>query len=242
MPMYNSARYVAESIESVMAQTYTNWELLVVDDGSTDGSVDIVREYTARDERIHLLFNDNHTGMPSGPRNHGMKHATGECIAFLDSDDLWMKDKLALQVEMFKDKDTVAVFSDYEKIDEEGNAAGRIVHAPAYTTYSKLLYSNVIGNLTGMYDVRKVGKKFMLHIHHEDFAFWLSVLKEGGVARNVGRVTAQYREHSGSVSANKLKILKWHWDVLRDVEKLSLANAAWHYCFYAYKAFMKSRI
>lgn len=242
MPMYNSARYVAESIESVMTQTYTNWELLVVDDGSTDGSTDIVMGYALKDKRIQLLLNDYHVGNPSAPRNYGIEHAKGDYIAFLDSDDIWLPEKLSIQLELFNQEDTVAVYSDYEKIDEDGNRASRIVHAPSYVNYPKLLYSNVIGNLTGMYDVSKVGKRYMLNIHHEDFAFWLSVLKDGGVARNAGVVTALYREHNDSLSANKLKILKWHWDVLRKTEKLDLIDAVMHYVVYAYNAFRKSLI
>lgn len=242
MPMYNSAKFVAESIESVISQTYKNWELIIVDDGSTDGSLEIVNNYAYRDKRIKLINNPTHIGMPSAPRNFGIHHAKGDYIAFLDSDDIWLKTKLEQQIKLFNNNNTVAVFSDYEKIDENGNRNSRIVKAPECVNYKKLLYSNVIGNLTGIYDVRKVGIKKMLHIHHEDFAFWLSVLKEGGVARNTGTVTALYRGHNQSISANKLKTMRWHWNILRNVEKLNVADAAWHFTFYAAKALRKSRI
>lgn len=240
--MYNSARYVAESIDSVMTQTYPHWELLVIDDGSKDDSVRIVEQYVKNDDRIQLLFNDKHVGNPSAPRNYGIERAKGDYIAFLDSDDIWLPEKLSIQLELFNQEDTVAAYSDYEKIDEHGNRASRIIHAPASVNYRTLLYSNVIGNLTGMYDVTKVGKKYMLNIHHEDFAHWLSVLKDGGLARNAGAVTALYREHSGSLSSNKLKTLKWHWDVLRKTEKLSPINAMIHFAVYAFNALRKSLI
>lgn len=242
MPLYNSERYVAEAIESVIAQTFTNWELIVVDDGSTDKSCEIVLEYVSKDARIKLLHNPSPNRMPSSPRNIGIQAAEGKYIAFLDSDDIWLKEKLSQQLDLFKDKRTAVVYSDYEKIDEHSHRSARIVKAPKYTDYQKLLYSNVIGNLTGMFDVSKVGKKYYLDIHHEDYAFWLSILKKGYIARSTKTITALYREHSNSMSSNKFRNMSWQWHILRNVENINLFRSSMYFISYLIKGFMKSII
>lgn len=158
MPMHNSASYVGEAITSVLKQTYPHWELLVIEDASKDNSCDIVRTYQEQDSRIHLLINDHHTGRPSSPRNMGVKHAKGRYIAFLDSDDVWFPEKLQQQIPLFEDEKVAIVYSNYEKMDEAGHRANRVVKAPPCATYNQLLSGNVIGNLTGIYDRQKVGK------------------------------------------------------------------------------------
>ena len=158
MPMHNSSCFLREAIESVQAQTYPDWELLIVDDASTDESIIIAREYEKSDSRIHLLINDNPIGIPSSPRNVGLKAAKGRYITFLDSDDLWFSQKLEQQLPFFSDNRTAIVFSNYEKIDEKSTRANRVISAPAIATYKSLLKGNVIGNLTGIYDTKKVGK------------------------------------------------------------------------------------
>ncbi len=243
MPMYNSVAFVGKAIESVIAQTYPHWELLVVDDGSTDSSCDVVRAYAVRDSRVQLLINDNPVGMPYAPRNYGIQHAKGDYIAFLDSDDMWLREKLSQQLAVFhRDQRTAVVYSDYEKIDEKGRRSARIVTAPRKTNYQQMLYGNVIGNLTGIYDVRKVGKNYFTNVHHEDYAFWLSILKSGYIARNTSTVAALYRVRKQSVSANKLRILSWQWHIYRRVEHIGVLRSAYYYMFYAVSALRKSFI
>jgi len=240
MPMHNSEKFVGKAIESVMGQTYPHWELLVIDDASTDHSCDVVRAYARQDSRIQLLKNDNPTGMPFAPRNYGIERAKGDFIAFLDSDDMWLREKLAQQVPLFfRDNRTAVVYSDYEKVDEEGHRAARIVAAPRKTSYQQLLYGNVIGNLTGIYDVRKVGKYYFKNIHHEDYAFWLSVLKSGYTARSTQTVTALYRVRDDSVTSSKFRIVPWQWIVYREVEHISFFRSMYYYMFYAVKALRK---
>ncbi len=241
MPMYNSESYVGKAIESVIGQTYPNWELLVVDDGSTDRSCEIVRAYAVRDRRVQLLVNDNPVGMPYAPRNYGIQHAKGDYIAFLDSDDMWLREKLSQQLVVFhRDQRTAVVYSDYEKIDEKGRRSARIITAPRKTNYQQMLYGNVIGNLTGIYDVRKVGKNYITNVHHEDYAFWLSVLKSGYIARNTQTVAALYRVRNASVSANKLRLISWQWHIYRKVENIGILRSAYYFCFYAVGALRKS--
>ncbi len=241
-PCYNAGEFLSQSIESVLDQTYSNWELLIIDDESTDGSRDIVETYAKRDSRIHLLINDKHVGMPYAPRNFGIKHAKGDYIAFLDSDDVWLPNKLADQIPLFEDSRVAVVFSDYEKINEVGVRAGRCIRTPKIVNYSKLLYSNVIGNLTGVYDVKKVGKVYFKPIHHEDYAFWLSVLKKGFVALSTQSVTALYRVRDGSVSSHKMTVASWQWNIYRNVEHIGFLRSCCYFAVYAFKAFRKSMI
>ena len=242
MPMHNSERFVGAAIESVLSQTYRNWELLVVDDACTDKSRSVVEQYVAQDSRVCLLTNDNPVGMPYSPRNYGIKHAKGDYIAFLDSDDMWLPNKLSEQLPLFKDSRVAVVFSDYEKIDEDGNRAGRCVKTPKLVNYSGLLYSNVIGNLTGIFDVTKVGKNYFQPIHHEDYAFWLSILKRGFVARSTQSVHSLYRVREDSVSSRKLVVASWQWKVYREVEHLPLLRSCCYFGVYAFKAFKKGLI
>jgi glycosyltransferase involved in cell wall biosynthesis len=242
MPLYNSAPFLGASIESVINQTFRHWELLIIDDCSSDDSYQIAQEYAAKDRRIRVLQNNNPKGMPSAPRNIGVQAAKGRYIAFLDSDDLWFPQKLEQQLALFKDNRTAIVFSNYEKIDENGMRSNRIVTAPRYATYRSLLYGNVIGNLTGIYDTRKVGKVTIQNIHHEDYVMWLAILKQGYRAKNTGTTLAAYRVNSTSVSANKMKVIQWQWSIYRDIEHLSLLRSTFYFVSYAFKAFYKSLI
>lgn len=242
MPMHNSEKYVGEAISSVIGQTYNKWELLVVDDLSTDDSCEIVKEYAKKDSRIHLLSNNRHLGMPSAPRSFGVQHAVGRYIAFLDSDDCWLSDKLEEQIPLFDSPKVAIVYSNYEKITEDGKRTGRKVVAPPQINYSHMLYGNIIGNLTGVYDREKAGTVPIPDVHHEDYAMWLSILKKGFIGRNTNATHALYRVMSSSVSSDKLSLLSWQWNIYRKTEKLSLIKSAYCYLHYAINAYRKRRI
>ena len=242
MPMHNSAHFLRDAIESVLAQTYTNWELLIVDDASTDDSIKIARDYEKSDLRIRLLINDNPIGIPSAPRNVGLKAAKGQFIAFLDSDDFYLPQKLEHQLPLFANKDVTVVFANYEKMKEDGTRNNRIIYAPPITTYKALLKGNIITMPAGIYDRSKVGTVFMQHKHHEDYVMWLDILRKGGIAQNTETVVAVVRVRDASVSSNKLKTIGWQWNVYRNVEKLSVFQSAYYFLFYAFKAFHKSLI
>lgn len=242
MPMHNSEAYLTEAIDSVIAQTYTNWELIIIDDSSTDRSVEIAKEYANKDIRISLHACPKHTGLPGTPRNLGINYAKGQYIAFLDSDDIWLPEKLNQQLPFFKDVRTAVVYSDYEKIDEYSHRSARIITAPEYIDYKHLLYGNVIGNLTGIFDIKKVGKNYFIDIHHEDYAFWLSILKKGYIARNTQTITALYRERSNSVSSKKWKNITWQWNIYRNIEHISFIRSLFYLFFYAIKALQKNII
>lgn len=241
MPVHNAAKYLEEAIYSVVAQSYKNWELIIVDDASVDNSLDIARNMAAQDSRIRVLVNENPTGYPATPRNVAIDAAKGKYIAFLDSDDMWLPEKLEQQLSMFATDDSLAVvFSNYEKIDKKSQRRNRVVVAPRETTYRKLLLGNTIGNVTGIYDAERVGKVYFMLVRHEDYAMWLSILKRGFVARNTETVTALYRVTDESVSSSKIHLLSWQWNIYRNVEGFGIIRSLYYYINYAIRGFIKS--
>lgn len=242
-PVYNAHLFLRKSAQSVINQSYSNWELLIIDDCSTDNSVSIIQELVQQDNRIKYFRTDRPSGSPILPRNIGIENAKGRFIAFLDSDDVWLPNKLETQLKMFEQYEDMAIcFSNYEKMTEEGERNNRVVQAPAVTAYKQLLLSNVIGCLTAIYDTQKVGKVFFQNHSHEDYILWLEILKKGYIARNTNTVEALYRVRENSVSSNKLKTLSWQWDIYRNVEKIGLFCSCYYFMNYAYRAYKKSRI
>lgn len=242
-PCYNSQAYIAEAIESVLIQTFPYWELLVVDNCSTDNTASIIQRYVLQDSRIKYLKTNTPSSSPVSPRNIGVSKARGRYIAFLDSDDAWLPDKLERQMAMFeKHADMAICFSNYEKMAENGERNDRIIKAPERVTYKQLLLGNVIGCLTAVYDTEKVGKMYFPNHSHEDYILWLSILKRGYVARNTGTVEALYRVREHSVSSNKLKTLSWQWDIYRHVEGIGLLKSAYYFANYACRAVRKAMV
>jgi len=239
-PNYNCARFIGQTIESVLSQTYRNWEMLIVDDCSTDNSVEIIEKYIKQDERIKLFSTDKKTGSPVEPRNIGIKNAQGRYIAFLDSDDIWLPKKLENQIKQFNDDKVVIVFSYYEKISEKGVRKNRIITSPSSITYNNLLKGDCIGSLTAIYDTGKVGKYYLKHIGAEDYAYWLSILKSNYIARNTNTVEALYRIRNNSLSTNKIISAKWTWDIYRKELKLNIIKCVYYYIFYLIKAIIKT--
>lgn len=242
IPCHNSQDFLVQAIDSVRAQTYVDWELLIVDDCSTDESATIIQQYVQQDNRIHYLKTDKLSGSPTLPRNIGIQHAQGRFIAFLDSDDIWFPNKLEEQLLLFENDETVIVFSDYEKISEQGVRNQRIVSAPNFTSYKHLLHGNVIGCSTALYDTEKVGKVYFENVSHEDYVLWLTILKKGFIARNTGKVHALYRVRTSSVSSNKWKALLWQWNIYINVEKVGYMRAAYYFLSYLIKAYKKRKI
>ena len=239
MPAYNAGRFIEQSILSVVSQTYTDWELIVVDDCSTDNTAEIVQRYARKDNRIKYSRRDSPSGSPSMPRNEAIMLSKGRYIAFLDSDDVWLPDKMQHQLALFSNPDAAIVFSDYRKMDEDGNVHSRAITAPPKITYRKLLQNNYLGCLTVVYDTQKVGKVLFEKKGHEDYILWLSILKKGFSAYNTCSVEAIYRVGRGSVSANKFKVLKWTWDIYRNDQELGIASASYYFAHYAIKSMLK---
>lgn len=241
MPAHNAAKTIGESIESVLSQTFTDWELLIINDSSTDETEQIVSEYSQKDSRIKLLHTDKSVGKPFYPRNIGIKAAEGRFIAFLDSDDVWLATKLEKQIPLFVDEKVAIGFSYYEKFasNKAESNKNRVIKSPASVSYKSALYGNPIGNLTGMYDTQKVGKIFYEDAGHEDYILWLTILKKGFVAKNTNTVEARYRVAEKSVSSNKGKAAYWTWNIYRKILGFNIIKAAFCYSIYMVKGVFK---
>lgn len=228
MPAYNCVDYIAESIRSVQNQTYQNWELIVADDNSTDGTVNMVRSMAADDNRILLLEADINLG-PAAARNRAINAAQGNYIAFLDSDDIWFPDKLRKQISFMEQTGYGFTYTAYEKINERSEKMGIVVSAPKSVNYSSMLYrGDPIGNLTVVYDATKLGKFYVPDIKkRNDFALWLKIMHACERAYGLNEVLASYRVRSGSISSTrKSELLKYYWKLYHDIEKLSNVKAS----------------
>jgi glycosyltransferase involved in cell wall biosynthesis len=238
-PCYNCSAFIAQTIESVLAQTYQNWEMIIVDDCSTDDSREKICSYIKSANRIKLFKTIACSGSPVEPRNIGIQKAQGRYIAFLDSDDIWLPTKLENQIPFFKNIDIAIVFSYYEKIGHAGNRNNRIILSPGTVTYKKLLKGNCIGCLTSVFDTVKTGKLFFQKIGHEDYAFWLTILRRGYIAQNTNTIEALHRVRDSSLSSNKFIASKWTWNIYHDFLRLSWIESLYYFSFYFIKAIIK---
>jgi len=238
MPNFNGAQYLRCSLESVVCQIYKDWELLIIDDSSTDDSRSIINDYIKRDSRVQCIYLKENCGV-SNARNLGISKAVGRYIAFLDSDDLWYSDKLLRQVNFLKNENLPATCSSYDLIDFKGEVIGsRSVSAPF--NYSDMLKSNRIGNLTGIYDSYKLGKVFMEDMGHEDYTLWLSIVRRIGCVYPISDSLAQYRISADSLSSSKYKAALWQWDIYRKYLGMSRFKSLYYFVWYACYGFLKS--
>lgn len=238
-PCYNAFDYIIETINSVLNQSYDSWEMIIIDDCSTDDSWQIIESYASKDSRIKYLNTGKPSGSPSLPRNIGIENASGKFIAFLDADDLWLPDKLERQVKFMEENNYDLSYSFYEKMDWQGNRNNRIIQTRDVTTYNNLLKSNSIPCLTSMIRKDVIGKTRFKQIPQEDFCFWLDILKKGVIAYNLKEVTALYREAKNSRSANKLDMFKGYWNVIRNHQNIPLFPACYDMITYTILGFAK---
>lgn len=233
-PAYNAARFISEAIESVLRQTYTNWEMIIVDDCSTDDTIEIVQSYIEKDERIKLYQLEENGG--SGvARNRAMDESQGRFIAFLDSDDVWMADKLTRQIEFMLDNGIAFSFTKYVRMQEDGTVTDAITDAPATVEYDNLMKHCVIGCLTVVLDRSKIGEQRMLEIRtRQDYAFWLTLTRQGFNAYGLPEVLAKYRLVENSISSNKLKAAQQNWRLYYEIEDQPLWRSLWYFANYAF--------
>ena len=217
MPNYNSERFIDETINSVLSQTYQNWELLIVDDCSTDKSVEIIKSYCDRDLRIKLFVNEKNSGAAAS-RNRALRESTGKWIAFLDSDDLWLPEKLEKQLAFMVDNGYKFSYTKYEHIDENSVSTGTVVTGPNRLTKRKMFRYCYPGCLTVMYDSDAVG---LLQIDERigngenDYALWLKAVKKAD-CYYLGEILAKYRVRKVSLShGKKLRLVKNHYYLMR---------------------------
>lgn len=237
IPFYNAVSTLGQAIASVQAQTRPDWEALLVDDGSTDGSVDVAKRAVAMDPRLRLLHPPTRLGA-AGARNLGIQSARGRYIGFLDADDLWLPQKLELQVPKLLAGAPI-VFSSYRRIDLNGRPMSE-VRARSRVRYRDALGGNPIGCLTGIWDRARFPQARMPDLPLcEDYAFWLSLLREGAEASGLPEVLAEYRVSPHSRSARKLRAARGTWQVLR--QEFGLRSAAGGFALYAIRA-MRQRL
>lgn len=239
-PIYNSESFVADAVLSIMRQTFSDWELIAIDDCSTDGSAHVVNAFLANDARIRLVQLPRNSGVAIA-RNKAIELATGRYIAFLDSDDLWCAVKLQRQIEFMQSKDIAFSYSAYERLNESGNVLG-IIGAPERLAYADLLKTCSIGCLTAMYDTHKLGKIYMpTNTKREDFATWLKMLKKVEYAYGVNEVLAQYRVYAAQSSAKKTEMAKETWRLYRDVERLGFIKSMYYFSHYAVRGVLRAK-
>ena len=236
MPCYNAEKYIRKSIDSVINQSFSNWELIIVNDGSKDNSLSIIQDYASKNSRVKYIDCPVPSGSPAEPRNIGIREAKGRYIAFLDSDDIWTPDKLESQLILFASGDYIIVYCDYESITETGERMNRKVKEPESCNFRLLQKYNCIGCSEAMLDTAKIGKPQFKKIGHEDYLFWLEIMKNGGVAINTNKVQLLYRERNSSVSSNKFQAAKWAWDIYRKELKFPLFKASFCFTCYLLKA------
>lgn len=221
-PNYNCARFISQTIESVLAQTYANWEMLIVDDCSTDGSYEIALEYAAKDSRIKVFRNEQNSGAAIS-RNRAIEESKGEYLAFLDSDDLWMPEKLEKQIAFMHENNCDFSFTEYEHIDEESNSLLKVARVIKHLTYTKMMFHCFPGCLTVIYNQNAVGKVYARDIKkNNDNALFYPVLRKCHNAMGMSEVLGLYRIRKGSISRNKFKMIKPYITVLHDFEKHNL--------------------
>lgn len=239
-PCYNAAQTIQETISSVKGQTYTNWELLIVDDGSNDDSIAILKKEAESDKRICYKILNQNVGA-AGARNEALEMAKGKYIAFLDSDDLWLPEKLSKQVSFMEEHALPFSFTNYRIIKEDGERTERVVVGPEIIDFEFLLKNTIIGTLTVMLNSELVGPIKMTSVRDctEDYALWLSILRKGITAVQLNEELAYYRKSSQSDSGNKLKSAKKTWNTYRKTQGLPFIRTLWYFSHYSINAYRK---
>lgn len=239
-PMYNSEKFVEATIRSVINQTYKNWEMIIVDDCSTDNSSNIVKLYVENDSRIKYIRTKSNKGV-SYARHLALKVAKGQFIAFLDSDDIWNENKLDKQISFMIEKNCAISFTSYELMDENNERLGKIINVPSKVDYNTLLKGNILGCLTVVVDKSKLDFEMKMRgVRHEDYVLWLSILKKGNIAYGINENLALYRKSSNSLSGNKIKSAMWTWNIYRNIEKIPMLKAIYYFINYSINGIRKS--
>ena len=238
MPAYNASKNIQKSIDSVLSQTYKNWELFIINDCSTDNTLGIIQEYRKSDNRIKLINLEENSGVANA-RNQGIKRATGSLVAFLDSDDYWTKNKLKKQRNFMLVNNYKFTYSNFHVVNDEGVLLDTRI-APNKSDYKTLLKSNHIGCLTVMVDTQLIKENLMKTIGHEDYLTWLSILKKEIIAYNTNETLGYYRISKDSLSGSKIKAAKWQWNIYTNELGISKISSSYYFLIYLYNGLKKS--
>lgn len=239
VPMYNAEKFIGKTIESVLAQTYQNWEMLIMNDVSTDNSLAIVSVYAKKDERIKIVNTEKNVGVVKG-RNFLIDLASGKYIAFLDADDYWHNEKLKKQIKFMKEKNASISCTEYTRVKENEEKINDVI-IKEEISYNDMLRNNYLGCLTVMYDAEKIGKRYFKELEkNEDYVLWLEIVKDVNTIYGLKENLAYYRVLDNSRSSNKVKTAKVRWDIYRKIEKLSLLKSIYYFLHYAIRAVLKN--
>lgn len=242
VPVYNAAKYIEQTISMVQKQTYTDWELILVEDCSKDASREVLQKLVKEleDSRIHVIYKEKNEGAASA-RNTGLMAATGEYLAFLDADDIWKETKLEKELAFLEEKKAAFVFTSYEFGDEQGIGTGKFVHVPEKLSYKQALSRTVIFTSTTLFDLKKLDKSrlIMPEVPSEDSATWWQILRAGYTAYGYPEVTTIYRRPPKSLSSNKGKAIQRIWFLYRKVEKLPLLTSVVCFVGWAFRATLR---
>lgn len=236
VPVYNAQNFIRETIQCVQAQTYGQWELLLIDDCSLDNGCNVIEEMQRTDERIRLIRQETNSGAASC-RNKGISCARGRYLCFLDADDIWENRKLEREL-AFIDGGKGFVFTGYEFADEDGQGLGKIVHVPERITYYEALKNTTIFTSTVMIDRAIIADNdsMMPCIESEDTATWWNILKKYGTGYGLDECLVRYRRSAGTLSSNKARAVKRIWNLYRNHAKLSIWKSFYCMCFWAFRA------
>jgi teichuronic acid biosynthesis glycosyltransferase TuaG len=239
-PAYNAERFLPEAIDSVLSQSYGDWEMFVVDDCSRDATRNVVERYAARDQRVRPIFLERNSG-PAMARQAALEAAQGRFVAFLDSDDLWLPLKLERQLAFMARIGAGLSFTAFRRISDDSARIGRLIHAPAHLDYGDLLGHTAIATSTAIIDRALTGPFRMVKTYYDDFVLWLEITRRGFPAFGLDEDLMRYRVVGGSVSRNKGRSARMVWRTYRDVEGLSIAASSWCFVRYAFNAARKYR-
>ena len=239
VPVYHAERFIEETLDSVRAQTYVLWELLLVVDGAQDPTIPVIEAYMERtgDERIRMFVQPENRGAAHA-RNRALKEATGRYISYVDADDIWKKDKLAKELSVMFEKDAAFVFSGYEFADEMGRGTGKVVRVKESMHLTDALKNTTIFTSTVIFDTEKIDKDFleMPIMKSEDTALWWKVLAAGYTAYGVDEPLVYYRRPAKSLSSNKVEAVRRIWNLYRKAAGLNVIQSAYYFCFWAVTA------
>ena len=240
MPVFNAAAWLAQTVASVQEQTYQDWELIAVDDCSSDESFRMLQSAACADSRIRPVRLSENVGA-ARTRNEGIRLAEGRYLAFLDSDDLWKKTKLEKELAFLKERQAAFAFTAYEFGDENGVGNGKVVRVPRTLSYREALSRTVIFTTTVMFDLEKIDREliFMPDVKSEDTATWWRILRAGYTAYGLDENLAVYRRPKNSLSSNKAEAVRRIWRLYRDQEGLSAAGSAYQLFFWALRATLR---
>lgn len=239
-PVYNAERFISETIESVRKQSFTQWEMILVNDCSQDESVAIIEEFAKQDGRIKLINLKENSGAAVA-RNTGIEHAKGRYIAFIDSDDCWSETKLMKQLTFMRHHQYAFTYTDLALVNEEGEVLKERVNVPRSFTYTDLLKNTAIACSTVIID-RKLSGDFRMPLVRkgQDTATWLMLMRERGIsAYGLQEVHNYYRQVQGSISSDRLGALKRTWNTYYNLEKLPLPKALYYFTYYVFNAIMR---